>query len=114
MGVNLEDTAFLAHVTAYVAATGLTAAEGNLTAALLAEAGDQSNRCRVPAEHEDYMVTPLLEALCRRVAHNLAVRPLPLGAQMLVTDAAAVATPVGGHDPEVRRLEGPYRRKPIG
>jgi hypothetical protein len=56
----------------------------------------------------------LLEALCRRVAHNLAVRALPLGLQATIGDGAALATRVGGTDAEVRRLEAPYRKLVVG
>lgn len=55
----------------------------------------------------------LAEALFRRVAHNLAVRALPLGVQATVTDAAALATYVGGTDAEVKRLEAPYRKRVV-
>ncbi|HEY0889656.1 MAG TPA: hypothetical protein VGE38_08610 [Nocardioides sp.] len=86
--------------------------------ALRAEMADQRSRCRVPVDDAGlprYADVPALaEALCRRVAHNLAVRALPLGVQATVTDAAALATQVGGTDAEVRRLEAPHRKRKVG
>lgn len=69
--------------------------------ALAAEQADQASRCRV-----DVYTDALAEALCRRVARNLAMRNLPLGVQMDETGG----TRMGSSDPEVRRLEAPYRR----
>lgn len=57
-----------------------------------------------------YLPSDLAEALKRRVARNLAMRSLPLGVQ---SDELG-ATRVGSVDPEVRRLEGPYRRLAVG
>lgn len=54
------------------------------------------------------------EALCNRVARNLALRPLPLGVQANVTDQAVATTRVGGLSAEVRRLEGPHRKVLFG
>jgi hypothetical protein len=81
--------------------------------ARLAEVAAQAKACRIPAEEGAYPAD-LDEALCRRVAHNLALRPLPLGVMANVSDMAVATTRVGGMDPEVRRLEGPYRRVMFG
>lgn len=54
----------------------------------------------------------LAEAVCRRVARNLALRNLPLA--VLRGDAEAGGNTLPGKDPEIRRLEGPYRRLPSG
>lgn len=51
------------------------------------------------------------EALCRRVARNLALRKIPLAIQ---TDELAGAVRIGGKDPEVARLERPFRRVVLG
>ena len=77
-----------------------------------AEKAAQRSVCNVPA---DDAVWPddLREALCRRVAHNLAMRGLPLGLQESITDAGAAVTRVGGQDAEVRRLEAPYRKRKL-
>jgi hypothetical protein len=64
----------------------------------------------VTATLRDVWPSDLVEALCRRVARNLAMRALPLAVQMSNTDMGAVATRLGSSDPEVRRLEAPYRR----
>lgn len=54
----------------------------------------------------------LAEAVCRRVARNLVLRNLPLAVLQSDAEGGALATP--GKDPEVRRLEAPYRRLPSG
>lgn len=59
-------------------------------------------------------LSDLTEALCRRVAHNLALRNLPLGVQASVTEAAIAQTRVGGTDAEVSRLEAPFRKLAVG
>lgn len=51
----------------------------------------------------------LTEALYRRVAHNLALRPLHLGVSVSTSEAAVSVRQVGGSDAEVERLEGPHR-----
>lgn len=56
----------------------------------------------------------LVEALYRRVAHNLALRGLPLGVQASFATSSVATNRVGGTDAEVRRLEAPYRRVSIG
>lgn len=58
--------------------------------------------------------TDLNEALFRRVAHNLALRTLPLGVQASLAEGAVATTRVGGTDAEVRRLEAPFRRRTVG
>lgn len=81
--------------------------------ALAAEKASQANRCQVP-DDADPWPADLSEALCRRVAANLANRALPLGLQASITDVGAGFARVGGNDAEVQRLEGPYRRLLIG
>lgn len=56
----------------------------------------------------------LLEALCRRVAANLANRALPLGLQSSVSEAGVGFARIGGGDREVARLEAPYRKVVVG
>lgn len=70
-----------------------------------AEVADQSHRCRV-----DPYNAALAGALIRRVSRSLAMRNLPLG---LLQDESG-STRVGSTDPEVRRLEGPYRKVVVG
>jgi hypothetical protein len=90
--------------------TEVSWSDAAISDAVAAESAAQAAVCRIP---DDYP-SDLMEALCRRVAHNLAVRALPLGVQATITDAAALNTYVGGTDAEVRRLEAPYRKLVIG
>lgn len=77
-----------------------------LQAALDAEDAAQRARCRVP----DVRPADLKQAWFRRVSRNLAMRKAPLGLQV----GEVETTRVGSQDPEVRRIEGPYRRVVIG
>lgn len=105
-------------VSVYLAATGMDRAAADVAAALAAETAAQRAAIRFPAQADPTTDQPyppdLAEALLRRVAHNLAVRPLPLGVQASITDGAVATNVVGGLDAEVRRLEQPYRKRPIG
>lgn len=76
-----------------------------LATTLAAEQSAQARCCRIDPYSLD-----LLEALKRRVARNLAMRKVPLGVSVSEVDA----TRIGGRDPEVRRLEGPYRKVSTG
>lgn len=91
----------IAEVQAYVAETGGTYTQPEVQAALDAEKAAQRAACRVPADADPWPKN-LATALMRRVARHLNVKALPLGP--------------GGADPdaETGRLEGPYRRKPLG
>lgn len=88
--------------------------DGAIDAARLAEIAAQAAACRLPVDPDPQAPLPypadLAEALCRRVAHNLALRALPLGVQANISDMTVTTTRVGGMDAEVRRLEGPYRK----
>ena len=102
---------------AYLSAAGITADPGDVTSALATEIRNQSTRCRIPVADDG--VTPdypddLVEAVYRRVAHNLALRGLPLGIAANITDGAVATSRVGGLDAEVGRLEAPYRRVVFG
>lgn len=76
--------------------------------ALAAERSAQRARCGERAIYPD----DLREALLRRVARNLAMRRVPLATQTGDADQPVAIIP--GRDPEVRRLEGPYRRLVTG
>lgn len=102
----------LADVKVYLG-TGHSWTDAQLTSALAAEKAAQSRVCRVPAD-VDVWPSDLAEALFRRVAHNLALRALPLGVQASITDAAVATNRVGGTDAEVARLEAPWRRLVVG
>jgi len=91
--------------TAQDVATRLGRPLGQVSDAYAAEVADQASRCQV----EPY-TDALAEALHRRVQRSLAMRALPLGVQM---DELG-STRIGSTDPEVRRLEGPYRRVVVG
>lgn len=79
-----------------------------LLEALAAERVDQANKCRI-----DNYTESLREALLRRVARNLAARRVPV-ATFTSFDGGATSTRVPQVDPEIKRLEGPYRRTPVG
>ena len=99
-----------ATVRAYV---GGSFTDDEVTSALAAEKASQAARCRVPADDAAWPAD-LTEALCRRVATNLANRNLPLGTQANVSEAGVGYIRVGGTDREVARLEAPYRRVMFG
>lgn len=107
----------LAAVKAYMGATASTYEDAAIAIALTAETAAQAKRCRVPVTvDEDDVEAPdptpdLVEALCRRVARNLAMRRLPLG---VIADVEMGSTRLGSTDPEIRRLEGPYRKVSVG
>lgn len=88
--------------------------EDTIGTALASEKAAQKARCRVPADDAAWPAD-LVEALCRRVARNLELRALPLGiVPGSIDDPGSTATYVGGNDPEVRRLEAPWRRLVVG
>jgi hypothetical protein len=86
--------------------------QAEVSAALAAEKQAQALVCAVPADDAAWPAD-LAEALCRRVAANLAVRALPLGVQASMTEAFVATSRVGGGDREVDRLEAPYRIIPV-
>ena len=94
----------LAEVKVYLGTTSWSDAE--ITDALNAEADAQRAACRIGSVYP----LDLKQALARRVQRNLTMRGLPLAMQ---TGDAGV-TFVGGRDPEIRRLEGPYRKLVVG
>jgi len=98
--------------------------DAEVQSALTTEVKAQQVRVTFPPDPLDTSTPPvpipqpypsdLTEALCRRVAHNLAMRALPLGIQTTLTEVSSTATRLSGTDPEVRRLEAPYRRLVVG
>jgi hypothetical protein len=76
--------------------------------ALDAEASAQRAVCKVGAVYPP----DLAEAVKRRVQCNLARRPLALA--VLQGDAESGPTVPPVRDPEVRRLEGPWRKRVVG
>lgn len=79
-----------------------------LTDALNTEAAAQRARCRVGAIYP----ADMREALMRRVQCNLARRAYPLSITNGGGETDSVFLP--GNDPEVRRLEAPYRKRIVG
>lgn len=101
----------LAQVRSYLSESGEQWSDEELTGALAAEQFAQARACRIDPYSPD-----LLESLKRRVARNLAMRVIPIG---IASGASFQTTGVGtkgfgNRDPEIRRLEGPYRKVPIG
>lgn len=96
----------VADVVEYLGATSHTSDQ--IQGALDAEAAAQRAVCRVGAVYPP----DLREALLRRVQRNLAMRQLPLAVPQ--GDAEIGPSFVPGRDPEVRRLEAPYRRLVVG
>ncbi|MGL5928605.1 MAG: hypothetical protein ACRCY8_06695, partial [Dermatophilaceae bacterium] len=56
----------------------------------------------------------LTEALFRRVSRNLAIRGLPLGIAVNVSEMAVSTRSIGGVDAEIARLESGYRAITVG
>jgi hypothetical protein len=88
----------------YLTASGLDVVweAEEIEGALSAERAAQARDCAVPQDYPD----DLREALLRRVAHNLAMRKLPLGIAGDGIDALRVSS----RDPEVYRLERKWPR----
>lgn len=77
-----------------------------------AERAAQRSVIKPPLVADDAVwLDDLREALCRRVARNLALRKLPLGVQSTASETTVATTRVGSTDPEVKRLEGPHRKR---
>lgn len=101
---NLED------VKEYLGLTSVS--DDVIDAALLVETMAQFDMCRIPLDPGEFP-EPLAEALKRRVARNLALRNLPLAIPS-ANDADSGVAFIPGRDPEIRRLEAPYRRLVVG
>lgn len=93
-------------VAEYIRSTSFSEAE--LQDALNAEAAAQRARCRIGAVYPD----DLRQALLRRTMRNLHMRNSPLA--LLVDRDTGGANYLSGSDPEVKRLEAPYRRLVVG
>lgn len=76
--------------------------------ALDTEMAAQFAVCRIPAAYP----ADLRAAVHRRVQRNLSLRSLPLAVRESADGESQMIVP--GRDPEVRRLEGPYRKVSIG
>lgn len=91
-----------AEVSAYLSQHSWSAPD--LQDALDAEAAAQRRVCAVPAAYPP----DLRNALLRRVARNLAMRPLPLAVLRGDAEIGDANLLPPGSDPEVRRLEKPH------
>lgn len=90
----------------YLGANSNSWSEGTVQEALDAEAAAQRKACRVGATYE----ADLREALLRRVQRNLELRNMPVGILTTSDGDASMGIRLGRNDPEVSRLEAPYRR----
>ncbi|KAA1424315.1 hypothetical protein [Nocardioides antri] len=99
-------------VLSYLSQAGHSWDSSDIESAFKAEKAAQARACAVPAD-DAVWPSDLTEALCRRVAANLAVRALPLGIQASMSEMAVATARVGGGDREVERLEGPWRSIPV-
>lgn len=79
--------------------------EAKVVDAYQAEVEAQARQCRTEIYNPS-----LASALVRRVKRAKAMENVPLG--VVMDEAGAVR--LGFSDPEIRRLEGPYRRVPVG
>lgn len=91
-------------VARYLKAAAASWSQSELQDELDSEFEHQQAKCGVRAVYP----TPLRKALLRRVQRALAMRALPLATQQGDADGGSFLLP--GNDPEVRRLEAPYRK----
>lgn len=103
-GVVVATMPTLADVKAYMGSSAASWQDAEVTDALAAETAAQARSCVVGATYS----ADLRQALLRRVQRNLALRRMPLAVLQGDADGGSMVLP--GRDPEVRRLEAPYRR----
>jgi len=94
----------LGEVKVYLGANG--ASDDQITDALNTEAQAQRDICDIPAAYP----ASLRQALKRRVARNLSMQRIPLAVLQGDAEAGTTSAFLPGSDPEVNRLEKPYRR----
>jgi hypothetical protein len=82
--------------------------DDQIQAALDSEAQAQRDRCKIPASYNH----ALRNALLRRCQVNLTKQGLPLALPQ--GDAGIGPSILPANDPEVRRLEGPWRKRKVG
>lgn len=95
-------------VARYLKAAAASWSTTDLQDELDSELEHQQAKCGVRAVYP----RPLRKALLRRVQRALAFRALPLATLQGDADGGNILLP--GNDPEVRRLEGPYRKLVTG
>lgn len=101
----------LAEVRTRLSLTEARISTEELTDVLAAEVQLQAQVCRIPVDPTDppadAFPAPLRGAIFRRIARALAMKGIPLA--VLQGDAETGTTYLPSNDPEVRRLERPYR-----
>lgn len=113
-GGVLEGTPTVEDVKEYLETPGTASYDtATVLQAYNAEKAAQASVCKMPADGAAWP-DDLREALCRRIAANLAVRKNPLSIETAASEFGTSMFRVGGRDAEVRRLEGPYRKRPVG
>ncbi|MFC6156151.1 hypothetical protein [Kribbella jiaozuonensis] len=107
----------LAELKAYLGgATGFSEARWTdpaLQSVLDAETAAQGRVCRLPADPEDYP-DDLAAALLRRCQRAIEMRSQPLAVLQDNDEFGSSTVVLPGRDPEVRRLEAPFRRLVVG
>ena len=84
-----------------------TYTDPEISAALATETAAQARVCRVPDAATPYD-PDLAAALCRRVHRNLSLKAFPLGYTPGIDGGVSW---IGSNDAEIRRLEGPFRKR---
>lgn len=88
--------------------------DDEITAALATETVAQARVCRIPADADPAEPQPypadLATALCRRVNRALTMKERPLGYQAGIEGGLSY---ISGKDPEIQRLEAPFRKRGI-
>lgn len=93
----------------YLGPTAAKYSDSVLNGVIATESAAQAAKVKYP----DPVPADLAEALLRRCQRNLALRALPIGLTDVQGDSDSRAY-IPGRDPEVRRLEAPYRKMVFG
>jgi hypothetical protein len=101
--------AILDDLKAYLGPTAAKYSDAVLTGVITTESAAQASKVNYPPSP----APELAEALMRRCQRNLALRALPIGLTDVQGDADTRSY-VPGRDPEIQRLEGPYRKLVLG
>lgn len=105
--------AILDDVKAYLASVGVPTgrySDSVLNQVIAVEQANQTKKLRSGTSAE----LPVVEALCRRVQVTLAKRGLPLGVIETSGDGDGGRVFMPTLDPEIRRLEAPFRKLVVG
>jgi hypothetical protein len=95
----------VANLETYLGESAAQYTADDLAEVLASETANQARKCRIGAQFP----ADLREALLRRCMRALAMRSLPLATLQGDAEAGSSAM-VPWKDPEVKRLEGPYRK----